>query len=176
MSRHEEPRTTVIDANVRTWLSIGSGIDSHRMIVANQDAPAPQGEFATVLPITRRLLGVPENVDAGRLATWRTTYSLQFFRDGAWERAVQLVSWTSTPQAQVEAEKRGLTFFFCGEIRLLDDVLEYDAEWDTRAQVDVEIGYLQLLTDRPPAFQARQNPIDTYDGHPSQVHKIRIEV
>ena len=176
MTRHEEPDTTIIDANVRTWLATGSRIDSRYVITANQDAPAPQGRFASVLPVTRRLLGVPENVPNGRLATWRTTYSMQFYRDGAWEQAVQLVTWTSSPQAQIEAERRGLTFFRCGEVRSLDDVLEYDAEWDTRAQVDIELGYMQLLTDRPSTFQSRSVSVETEGGHPLQVHWIRIEV
>lgn len=66
------------------------------------------------------------------------SYSLQWFRGGAVDRAHAFRIWSGSALGILEAEELGLTFIRAGDVRLLTDL--DDDKWEERAGLDLKIG------------------------------------
>lgn len=62
-----------IERAIRSWVAQGSGLPSESVIPGNDDGPAPDYPYATVLPIDQELAGVPWG--ATRLAATDIAYT-----------------------------------------------------------------------------------------------------
>ena len=142
------PDQETIDRRVRAYVAAGSGLDARYVLVGNSDGPAPTEPFATVLAVIRALQGMPVRGADGEEwyidATYLTTYSVQWYRRGAAQRAQELAAWAASTLGLDAASKGQFTYNGVSELRLLDDLVE--SEWEERSGVDMMIGYTQRYT------------------------------
>lgn len=150
------PGLEEIDRAVRGWVAEGSALDSKYVLRGNSDGPAPLMPFATVLAITREREGVPNrrivDNDEEVQVTYRTTYSVQWYREDAHANALEFIGWASSSNGLRDAQLRGFAYNGVDSLRRLDDVVE--SEWEERAGIDLVIGYTVRYTGEEMTFFA----------------------
>ena len=93
---------------VRAFVSRGSGLSPTLVIRAQRNSPVPEQPFATVVLISDladgeiMAHGVEDAVSQWQYKT--ATYSVQFFRDGASERAARLCLWSESDDGLLAQE------------------------------------------------------------------------
>ena len=111
------PTTEQIEASLRWWVALGSGLTPSMVQPANSGQPAPNEDYATLLmvrdsqpgkPVQRRVIGNDGDVDETTIAVVRGRYSVQWYRDGAADRASQFRVWVYSTRGR-HAALTGLT-------------------------------------------------------------------
>lgn len=170
------PDSETLGKAVQSYVALGSGLDRDLVIRGNQKAPAPVESYATVLFMTDLQHGfvwtTESQTDAqatdGRLSvsvfdSSTVDFSVQFFRKGAHDLARRLRTWCRSPFGIEAAERRNLTFFDCGPVRQLDDVVS--AAWEPRAGLDLSFGIVSSLVDDVVIADSVRTSL-CYDGVP----------
>ena len=155
------PTTATLEAKIRAYVAAGSGLDPGKHVIPGNDkGPAPKELYATVLLVTSTGQGVPyrivsnANVDVNdeTVRTVRAQYSVQWFRKGARDAAQQFATWTSSFAGIQDAAERRLTFLGVSAVRQIDLIVSDD--WEERAGVDLDVGYLESVTQQTTAIES----------------------
>ena len=145
-----EPLQADIDAAVREFVSLASGLDFDTQVIpGNDSSPAPNGSYASVLEITKIGRGIDsETAIDGPTSTEATLkhkgarsiiYSVQFYRTGAADYAEGLLSYAATSPGQFFLAQNNLTWGIAGDVRNLDAIM--DSAWEGRRSVDITFKY-----------------------------------
>lgn len=139
------PTTASLERSVREWVAKGSELDSKFVIPGRTDGPSPKDPYATCLLVSARADGhawvrqnddVPDEQDT--FMSYTISYSLQWFRRQAVDRAHAFRIWAGSALGVLEAEFLGLTFIRAGDVRLLTEAVS--SKWEERAGLDLSIG------------------------------------
>ena len=173
------PTTQDLERSIRAYVAAGSGLASSQVIPGYTDGPAPNGLYASVLLINEAIQGIPgtifnlsesgQGLKAPVRATVRASYSVQWFREGSRDAARRFSVWASSPAGRELAAARGLTFLSVSDVRQLDDIVS-DA-WEERAGLDLEIGYIQMLTQALDYIEAA--PVHVREGEHIQIVEVQ---
>ena len=149
---------------IRAFVSRGSGLARSNVCPGNDSFPRPAGPYATVLVGTERQLGYSDSIerlnddgDAREVVieVWEALVYVQFFRDGAHDRAHRFGGWIDSPAGRLAEERMGLAepvlLDAMGDPVLDEDGAEQidpDREWGPREfgrmAVTGEIAYRQI--------------------------------
>ena len=106
------PTTEQIESSLRWWIALGSGLESKRVSPANSGKPAHNDPYATLLlvsqsqsgkPVQRRALDGADDIDEKTMAVIRGRYSVQWYRDGAADRASRFRVWAYSSRGRYAA-------------------------------------------------------------------------
>ena len=152
---------------LRGFVSLGSGLPREAVCPGNDGAPRPGQAYATLLVVREGQVGYADAVtrctddgDARELIIelWEARVSLQFFRDGAHDRARQFAAFVDSPLGRLAEERMGLRepaapdqpwapreftrMALTGVLtyRQIDSIV--GEEWEERAGIDFEVQYL----------------------------------
>ncbi len=139
------------EASVRGFIAIGAGLPGNYVIPGNDNAPAPQSVFASLLLLTDDVVGFPviQIIDRGeeeglqyrQRLDRRALYSLQFFRDGASAAAYKFIAWAASDLGVQEAAARGFRGQRFGGVRQIDAAV--GDIWEKRIGLDLMVDYWQ---------------------------------
>ena len=178
------PSCGAIDLGVRRLVQEGSGLTGETVIAANQDGPSPSSLYATVLPMMRRLDGLPivRPSDGIAQAFYLADYSVQWIQRGAGsltadDAALRFRLWLMAEAGRQAAARSSLTIVDAGEARVLDAIVS--SEWEKRTGIDVTIGYAQYddglaIADAVVRADGALISQETAEGGP--IYDLRIEV
>jgi len=158
------PNTETIEDAVMALVAEGGGVAA--VIPANEPEtfPAPAGPYATVLlineiergdPYSQRTRNDDDSLTITTVRTARGRYSVQWYRTGAQDAARRFAIWVRSPGGTQWMLERNLTLNRVSDIRRLDAVaLDVSAgdEWEERAGVDLDLGYLVTLEETADAI------------------------
>ena len=114
------PQTLTLDQTLRWFVAAGSGLDRGLVIPGNSKGPRPKDAYASLLLIDDNRLSYPIRYQqpndemTSSISYRRATYSLQFYRDGAAERARDFCIYAESENGLTAAE---------------DGLLMVDANW-----------------------------------------------
>ena len=138
----------LLEENVRSFVALGSAIQSKRVIPGNSKGPRPRQVYASLLLIddTRHAYPIVRETEAGpqTVTHYRATYSLQFYRSGAADTAKRFVAWVETELGLDAARGRHFQVVFPLTRQRLDD-LSLDSEPEERVLVDLPVDYYLLV-------------------------------
>jgi hypothetical protein len=147
----------ILDA-MRVYVAEASGIPLTAVIPGDDNHPAPNGLYATVLDITTLTRGIdsevkresatPNKVTMLSRGNRTMTFSVQFFRNGAQDAAANFKSFPSTSASQLfyTAENpKLLTFSRAGEVRNTD--VDRGSKFERRRTIDVDMYYTSVRED-----------------------------
>jgi hypothetical protein len=83
-------------------------------------------------------------VDAGIKGTREATFSVQFYRTGADDRADTLLQYPATPLGSQSLQAKGLTWVEAQDVRQTDAIVA--ERWNERAAVDITVCYTHTTT------------------------------
>ena len=155
------PATATLEANIRAYVAAGSDLDADTHVFPGNDkGPAPKELYATVLLVTSASQGVPYRIvtnadvdlDDETVRTVRAQYSVQWFRDGARDAAQQFATWTSSFAGIQDAAERRLTFLGVSAVRQIGLIVSDG--WEERAGLDLDVGYLESVTQQTTAIES----------------------
>ena len=131
-----------LERRIRGLVADGSGLDKNLVIPGNSKGDRPLDPYASLLygERVREAFPVFEDNAQGQTETsnWRAvTFSLQFYRQGAVDRAHQFEEWIETPVGLDAATEADLQFEFPIVVRRLD--LEIGDAFEERAQIDLTV-------------------------------------
>ena len=146
------PTTDVLERNIGGYVAEGSGLARASVIPGNEPGVAPIGPYATVVLISEVADGhswtsdapvAPDDPPSDLISqtvreSIASSYSVQFFRAGARDRARQFRLWAQSPTGIYGADRRGLTFYRAGPVLQLNQIVS--EEWEERAGIDLELG------------------------------------
>jgi len=150
------PTISEVEVKVRALVAEATGIDSSLVIPANDNGPAPNSLYSTVLTSIVR----QEGIDAEKVADNSGddtlsdvtvqgnrigSFSIQFFRSGAADAAMDFLLYPETSVGQIYLAEQGLTWRTHGDIRDIAAVM--GSKFEERKQVDVEIGWVVTKVD-----------------------------
>lgn len=157
----------VINRALRHAINLITGLEEHALRGQQDDALQPNRPFATVTLLADDSEGVPftsyentsDRVDAYVESAQLVTYTLQFFHDGAYDRA-RLVQ-ISLVREDVKALFRvlGLGFRFTSTVTNISEPLE--PGWQERATFDVELAYIERVS----LTEDTENGANTIDSY-----------
>ena len=174
------PTTDVLEAEIRAIVAAGSGLDFDTHVLPGKDSfGAPNDLYATVLMITDPEIGTPSTTitDDGTTLEEHTTrtvsarYSVQWVRKGARDAARRFAVWRASAEGLHAVNQRNLTVLPVSGIRQLDTLV--DEEWEERVGMDVDIGYLESLTQAVDGAASTDIDIDLHLGGAS-VEELEI--
>ena len=145
------PTATTLEDAVMGYVALGSGLKRDTNVLSgNENGPAPNDLYASVLLIRSRSDGMPSDraTQTGSIqslteAAVQDRYSVQWYRKGARDAAQRFRLWTASPEAQEYMDRVGLAFVRTSEVRQIDSIIS-DA-WEERAGLELDIGYIQSL-------------------------------
>lgn len=130
-----------VNRAIRAWVRAGPG--DYPVIPGNEDAPSPNGLYATVLLIDDDQLGTGQTrVKDGQetvILDVTARYSLQFHRAGALDAARALRGWWHRDESDAAARTRGIQVYGVSRIRRVD--LEFAGRMEERAVIDLSVAY-----------------------------------
>ena len=142
------PITRDLERAVRAYVAEGSGLDVNLVIPGNDPGPAPLELYASVLLIRMERQGIDgyylDGLEATILGSVFPLYSVQWYRRGARDAAMNFHQWASSPLGQLATERRGLTFQRCTAVRQLDEIIS--DQWEERAGLDLTMSLVQYST------------------------------
>ena len=106
------PTTEQIERSLRWWVALGSDLAPSMVQPANSGQPAPNEDYATLLmvrdtlpgkPVQRRVIRGDSDIDETTIAIVRGRYSVQWYRDGAADRAAQFRVWVYSSRGRQAA-------------------------------------------------------------------------
>ena len=158
------PTNIDLQEAVRAIVAEGSGLNFETHVIpGNDDGPAPETLYATVLPIRLDRPGqdsytlTPRDGDAQGFDALVVgpvigRWSVQWLRDGALDAATWFHQWCFSPLGQLFIAERGLTFHECSEVRQIDSIISDG--WERRAGLDFVAGYRQSTDQHVPSVVA----------------------
>lgn len=150
MTAAPTPTASQVAARVRLLVATGSGLDGSLVIPGNDRYPSPTAPYASVLLYATRTLGTYESAGVDGTADVRydthvrSTFSVQWYRAGAAERAESFRAWAATPAAEESFRGSGLSVLRCGDITRLDEVVS--SQYEERAGLDLETIHIASIT------------------------------
>jgi len=147
-----------LDTNIRRYVVAATGLDGSVVIPGNDNAPSPNGTYATVLLVSKLNDGLAGNeitnaimpintVDVATANIINYTYLIQFYRStGAidvQDLAEQLRIFYRTPAGELKLEELGLSLFNWSDVDLIDNII--DSEYERRASISLT--FRQKLID-----------------------------
>ncbi len=133
-----------LERAVRAYVAAATGIPSERVIPGNDNHPAPNMLYATVLFMNRQKNGldalyaqkVDGNVNYAVRGSRVVNFSVQFYRSPAvFDAAEALIGFSDTPQGQLILGQLGLVFKDAGDAKNLSKIMS--DQFEQRAQVDL---------------------------------------
>lgn len=151
-----------LERSVRSFVAEASGLDSKRVIPGNSSSPRPNVPYATVLRMNTEGRGIDSvtysdgetDVDATVKGVRHATFSVQFYRDGAYDNAETLLQYPATPAGNISLFSKGLRWVRASEVRQVDTLIS--DRMNDRAAVDITVRYVHTITQTV-------NRIDTID-------------
>lgn len=167
-----------LDRVIRRFVVMATTIDGDHVIPANEPWPAPQGLYASVLRSTGDHMGTPdirhklsddgEDVIATTRAWSRTFYSVNFYRDGAYEQANRLRIWCSSPLGIEQQRATNVLIPEHSHVRRIDEMFQEAPE--ERAQIDIHVDSTLVLTQN--VGRVREVPFDARIGANEQSGEV----
>jgi len=158
-----------IDRNVRRYVASGSGLSGEVVIPGNDNAPAPNGSYASVLLINKINDGLAGNVnttaandtvDVATVEVINYNYLVQFYRsnggDDVQDLAERLRIFYRTPAGELRLQELGLGLFGWSDVDLNDETI--DSEFERRASITLT--FRQALIDTNNVAAIKSVPID----------------
>ena len=140
------PTTQTLERAIRSYVAEGSGLAPGSVIPGNAQGPAPTGPYGTVVLISEIADGHTWTNDAADdngieqtvYESVTASYSVQFFRADAYDRARQLRVWAQSPTGKYGADRRGFSFYSTSSVRQISEIVS--EEWEQRAGIDLDVG------------------------------------
>jgi len=143
-----------IERIIRGYVALASGLPSPNVIPGNDNAPSPNGLYATVLLINegeigtnQELYGKPdaagETIPVRVQASIRAVYSIQFYRDGAIDAARRFKKFKHTREAREYLQENNIIIKLPSLIERVDDIMS--DEYEERARIEADIYYICTL-------------------------------
>ena len=150
------PLHATITAAVRALVSEATGIAGSAVIPADDNHPAPNGLYSTVLGSTIRMEGLDSETvsdnsgddtqsDIGIKGNRIGFFSVQFYRTGANDAVMDLIQYPSSSVGQIYMAGQGLTLRRMGEARDIKAIM--GSKYEERQQIDIEIGWINTKAD-----------------------------
>lgn len=154
------PTYDALFVTVRHFVAEATGMLPKYVIPANDNAPAPNTFYATVLPINIRMEGLDSEVardndgddtksDLHIAGNRIGTFSVQFYRilgrDNPGELALKLLAYPTTSVGQIYMAENNITWRKHGDI--LDIAAIMGSKFEERKGVDIEIGWMATNID-----------------------------
>lgn len=146
--------TNLLNA-VMNLVAEATGIERSNVIPGNDNAPAPNSLYATVLVISIAGEGVDSEVARDASDDTETdlnikgnrigSFSVQTYRDGAADAIESLLSFGATSVGQIWLQENSLTWRKASDTRNLDAVM--GSKWEERRSVDIELKYTSTKVD-----------------------------
>lgn len=141
---------------VRHFVAEASGLLPKYVISTYDNDPGPNVLYATVLPINIRMEGLDSEIardnesddtksDLHIAGNRIGTFSVQFYRSGAGDAALNLMAYPATSVGQIYMAENSLTWRKHGDI--LDIAAIMGSKFEERKGVDIEIGWMATNTD-----------------------------
>ena len=141
--------------SVRAMIAEATGIAKKNVIPGNDNAPAPNSLYATVLAFSITGEGLDSEVPRDAEDETKTdlnlkgnrigSFSIQFFRSGAADAVENLLSFGTSSVGQIWLEENNLTWRKASDVRILDDVM--GSKWEERRSIDIELKYTSTRVD-----------------------------
>ena len=158
-----------IDKNVRRYVASGSGLAGEAVIPGNDNAPAPNGAYASVLLVNKINDGLAGNdntsaandsVDVATGEVINYNYLVQFYRSNGGkdvqDLAERLRIFYRTPAGELRLQELGLSLFGWSDVDLIDEII--DSEFERRASITFT--FRQKLIDTNNVEAIKSVPID----------------
>ena len=133
-----------LERRVRKLVADGSGLDSNLVLVGNRPVQRPTGVYATVLLIEHIRTSYPSFAqqpapDYGTIQGnwWRSAYSVNWYRRGAHQKAVDFATWAQSELGLTAAEDAAIRIEFPIQLNQMDLVIADD--WEERMQTDLGV-------------------------------------
>jgi len=153
-----DPLKADLEKAVRALVAQATGLDvDTHVIPGNDNGPAPNELYASVLTITvigdgidsevdRVVSGDPTQTDLEMKGSRIGVFSIQAYRTGAQDALETLLSYGASSVGQIWLAENGLTWRKAGDIRNLDSVMA--TKWEERRAMDLELKYTSTRSDR----------------------------
>ena len=146
-----------LERSLRSFIATGSGLPQADVIPGNSKGTAPPGPYATLLLTGLRRLNYPirrtrdieedaETTTTDSLQYRRATFSLQFFRDGAVDRAIAFQNWVESELALTQAEKDEFRVVISPPLEVLRLDAIFGDSFEERAVINLPIDYGEVTT------------------------------
>ena len=150
------PTHATISAAVRALVAEATGIASSAVIPADDNHPAPNGLYATVLASSIRMEGLDSETvsdnsgddtqsDIGITGNRIGSFSVQFYRSGANQAILDMIQYPSSSVGQIFMAENNITLRSMGEGRDIKAIM--GSKYEERQQIDIEIGWINTKTD-----------------------------
>lgn len=135
------------DAAVRLFVATASGVDRAKVIPAQDNAPAPDGLYASVKRLEQLNNGIDcqkirngddETVDVILRGNRSILYSVQFYREGSFHAASEMPMFAQSPQGSEALARLGAVWRGASSVRDLTALISNN--WEERASIDIRIG------------------------------------
>lgn len=158
--------------SVMALVSKATGIEISNVIPGNDNAPAPNSLYATVLVISITGEGIDSeiardasddteidlNIKGNRIGN----FSVQIYREGAADVIESLLSFGASSVGQYWLEQNNLTWRRASDTRNLDAVM--GGEWEERRSVDIELKYTSTKVDTVKGLASAEINIELTDS------------
>ena len=138
--------STALDRIVRGLVATGSGLNTKFVIPGNDKGQRPSVTYASVLPMPDTRLGYPQNdpISTGvRTTTWRVrNYSVQWYRDDAYDTALRFEAWSSADPGLDALEVENVRFVRPFYIQRLDNIVS--DHYEERAVMTLGVKYVDV--------------------------------
>ena len=124
------------------------------VIPGNDNAPAPNGLYATVLLLDIEAVGVdsvvgrdatnPALVDITLKGTRIATFSVQFYRAGAQDALEKLLAFRMLPTGELWFDQNNIIWYTSSAVRVLDTVM--GSMFEERRSIDIGMQYITTTT------------------------------
>lgn len=144
-----------LERTIREFVSQASGLDSSLVIPGNDNNPRPNTTYASVLLINtvgrgidstqyKNTEGSDTQSDANVVGTRHATFSVQFYRNGAQDRAHTLLQYPATPLGAQMLDANDMAWVEASDVRKIDSIVS--ERYNERAAVDITVCYTHTLT------------------------------
>ncbi len=148
------PNQLDLDRIMRALVREATGLGSDFVMPGNENSPAPNTPYATVLRITEiqdgidstRYRAIPNNdtqVTAITTGCRSDLYSIQFYREGAYDLARTCRQYIHTPLGELFLQTNNISWRRSSEVRQIDGIIS--DKWEQRAGFDAEIRFIQTV-------------------------------
>ena len=158
--------------SVRAMVAEATGIPNSNVIPGNDNHPAPNSLYATVLIISITGEGIDSevardadddtetdlNIKGNRIGN----FSVQIFRAGAADAIESLLSFGASSVGQIWLEENNLTWRKASDTRILDAVM--GSKWEERRSVDIELKYTSTKVDTVNSLASAEINIELTDS------------
>ena len=149
-----------------------TGITRANVIPGNDNAPAPNSLYATVLDVTVTGEGIDatvardgledDEVDLNIKGNRIGNFSVQIFRVGAADAIENLLSFGASDVGQYWLSQNDLTWRKASDVRNLDAVM--GSRWEERRSIDIELKYTSSRTDTVKSIDSAEITIELTDS------------